>query len=404
MLKNLPVIGPSLTTLEAYEAVGNLDQYIDYVNLHMYQWGYWPGNDGWDNKSGIPSITWYVNNLVPQQSPSGKRVQSTETGYQDDIQNAGLSEEADGKYTARIFTEFFRRGIYRTFRYELVNQNIPGKEGAFGLLCNDLSEKPSFRAVKNLITTLSDKGPIFEPSTLNYVLNGSIDNVRQILFQKRNGNFYLMVWLEVSSWDFNTQINLYPPPQQVVLTLQDSNRISNAMLYTFNNSGDVNTFNLTINNNQMTFNVTDKITILKLSNNSASILPGIYRLTPKTVLHSSFQSQYWGGFNQQWVIEPVDNSYYRLINRASGQVLDVANCNANNGGVIQLNDWLESDCQKWKFEPLPNGYYRVTPKHAQDQCLDIDLCSSTASAKVQQWSWLNTDCQYWKLDWIAPAV
>jgi hypothetical protein len=63
------------------------------------------------------------------------------------------------------------------------------------LLRNDLSEKPSFRAVKNLITILSDKGPSFGPDTLNYVLNGSIEYIRQILFQKRNGDFYLMVWL-----------------------------------------------------------------------------------------------------------------------------------------------------------------------------------------------------------------
>jgi hypothetical protein len=321
MLRNLPVIEPSLTSLEAYKAVGNLDQYINYVNLHMYQWGYWPGTDRWDNKNGTPSITWYLNDLVPQQSPSGKRVQSTETGYQDDIQNDGLSEEADGKYTARIFTEFFRRSIYRTYRYELVNQDIPGKEGAFGLLRGDLSEKPSFRAVKNLITTLSDKGPDFEPGALNYVLNGSMANVRQILFQKRNDNFYLMVWMEVSSWGFNAHIDLYPLQQQVILTLQDGNRISSAMLYTFNNSADVNICNLTINNNQVIFNVTDKINILKLSNNSASILHGLYRLTPKNALQSCLestgdrndvaviQSHCRNSFNQQWIVEPIGSGF-----------------------------------------------------------------------------------------------
>ncbi len=168
------------------------------------------------------------------------------------------------------FAEFFRRGIYRTYKYELVNQDILGKEGMFGLLRNDLSEKPSFRAVKNLITILSDKGPSFEPDALNYALNGSMDNVRQILFQKRNGDFYLLVWLEVSSWNVSAKIDLYPPPQQVVLTLQDSNKISSAILYAFNNNADVNTSNLTINNNQVTFHVTDNISIIKLSNSSTT--------------------------------------------------------------------------------------------------------------------------------------
>jgi hypothetical protein len=277
MLRNVPIIGPSLTSIEAYEAVGNMDRYIDYVNLHLYQWGYWPGNEGWNGKGAIPSITWYFNNLAHLQSPSGKLVQTTETGYQDNLQHAGLSELADGKYAARAFAEFFRRGIYRTFKYELVNQGIPGAEGAFGLLRNDLSEKPSFRAVKNLITILSDKGPSFQPGTLNYMLNGSMDNVRQMLFQKRNGDFYLMVWTEVSCWNFTTQVDLYPSPQRVVLTLQDSIKISYIILYALNNSGDINIFNLPINNHQVIFNATDTISIIKLSNNSSSILDTLYR-------------------------------------------------------------------------------------------------------------------------------
>jgi hypothetical protein len=46
MLRNLPIIGPSLTSLEAYETVSNLDPYIDYVNQHMYQRTFWPGFGG----------------------------------------------------------------------------------------------------------------------------------------------------------------------------------------------------------------------------------------------------------------------------------------------------------------------------------------------------------------------
>jgi hypothetical protein len=80
--------------------VGNLDEYIDYVNLHMYQLTFWPDNNGW-SVNGSRNITWYLD---------------------------------------------------------------------YGLLRNDLSEKPSFRAVKNLITILCDKGPNFEPDKLNYVL------------------------------------------------------------------------------------------------------------------------------------------------------------------------------------------------------------------------------------------
>lgn len=59
-LKNLPVIGPSLTKMEAYQAVGDSDQYIDYVNLHLYQGTRWSGNNGWGNR-GYDSITWALS-------------------------------------------------------------------------------------------------------------------------------------------------------------------------------------------------------------------------------------------------------------------------------------------------------------------------------------------------------
>jgi hypothetical protein len=383
ILRNIPVIGPSLVFLESYEAVGNGDSYIDYGNQHMYQWTFWPGFAGGDT-NGSRSITWYLDKLALLQSPSGKRVQATEAGYTNYVEVVGLSEEADGKYMPRVFAEFFRRGVYRTYKYELVNQGQPGREGVYGLLRNDLSEKPSFRAVKNLIAILSDKGPSFEPDTLSYVLNGSMDNVRQILFQKRNGDFYLMVWLEVSSWDVNAKIDLYPPPQQVVLTLQGSNRISSATLYAFNNNADVNTTNLTINNNQVTFNVTDKISIIKLSNSStSSISHGVYRLTSKDGFHSC---------HQLIVVGPMGDGFYRLTNRANGQVLHLNECKTN-------------DCQKWKFELLSDGYYRITSKNAHDQCLGVRQCSLTGSIPTERRLWSNTDCEhYWKLDWIASTV
>jgi hypothetical protein len=263
-LKNLPIIGPSLTSLGAYEAVGNLDLYLDYVNLHMYQGYHYPGTNGTD-ENGTLSVTWFLNKLARIQSPSGKSVQATESGYHTFGPPNAISEEADGKYAIRVFAEFFRRGVYRSSKYELVDEGQAGPEGNFGLLRNDLSEKPSFRALKSLISILSDKGSSLKPSTLNYILNGSMDNVRQILFQKRTGDFCLMVWLEVASWNTPTHSDLYPPPQQVVLTLQENKAISSATLYAFNNTADVNTYNLTIADNQVTFNATDKISILKLS-------------------------------------------------------------------------------------------------------------------------------------------
>ena len=276
ILKYLPVIGPSLTSEQAYETVGDWDQYMDYANIHLYQGNRYPGTEGWSDQ-GQGSITWFLNFLARHQSPSGKRIQATEGGYHNIYTSYGLSEEAEGKYAGRMFAEFFRRGIYRTYWYELVDEGQPGPEGAFGLLRNNVSEKPAFRAVKNLITILNDKGPNFEVDSLNYVFDGSMNDMRQILFQKCNGDFYLMIWLEASSWNPQTSTDLYPPPQEVLLTLLNNHNVSNATLYVFNNSADINTFILPINNNQVTLNVTDKISIIKLSNHTTLISVDIYQ-------------------------------------------------------------------------------------------------------------------------------
>jgi hypothetical protein len=263
-VKNLPIIGPSLTSQASCEAVGDLDQYIDHPNLHIYQW-YWPGFSN-VNDTGHAGLTWYFNFEARYQSPSHKPIYATESGYTNYIPQGGISEEAEGKYMARLYAELFRRGVVRTCQYELVDEDKQGREGLFGLLRLNITEKPAFRAVKTLITILSDKGPDFQPASLNYAFDGNVSNIRHILFHKRNGVFYIMVWLELSSWDVQAKIDLYPPPQEVVLTIFANYNAVNATIYAFDNNADLSTSVAPIDNFQVRLNVTDKITIIELSN------------------------------------------------------------------------------------------------------------------------------------------
>ncbi|CAF1545567.1 unnamed protein product [Adineta ricciae] len=450
-LKNIPVIGPSFGPYESYHAVGNLDPYIDYVNQHMYYWTYWPGFSGFDS-NGSYSIDWYLNLLTPEQSPSRKPIQATETGHTTFTDLGGVSEEADGKYTLRILAEFFRRGIYRSYKYEFIDQSLPDREGFFGLLRNNLTEKPSFRALKNLISLLNDKGSAFTPASLNYTLTGNLANVRQLLFQKRNGDFYLMVWNEVSSWDVARKFNLYPSPQQLQLSVQGNYTLTEATLYAFNNNADVDVSTLPVINNQVTFSSTDKISVLRLKSGTSSTTSavsttsttstvsttstastvsttstastvstnaafgGVYRITPKFAPQAALyaaneqnyafisQIYYSGATNQQWILEPLGGDFYRIKNRVGGRVLSVLDCNAYDGGAVQLYDWSNTDCQKWKVEALSNGYYRLTPKHALNQCLDIPMCSTVGGILIHQWSWSNSDCQQWQLQRLESTI
>ena len=85
-----------------------------------------------------------------------------------------------------------------------------------------------------------------------------------------------MIWPEVPSSDVDAHINLYPPAQEVLLTLLNDHNISSAILYALNNTTDVNISILPINNNEMFLNVTDKISFMKLNSRNNSILHNLY--------------------------------------------------------------------------------------------------------------------------------
>lgn len=164
---------------------------------YIYQ-TYWPGFSN-INDTGHAGLTWYSNFVARQQSPSRKSIHATEVGYTNYIPDLGVSEEAEEKYMARLYAELFRRGVVRTCQYELVDEDKQGREGLFGLLRLNITEKPAFRALKTLITLLSDKRPDFKPDSFNYAFDGNITGIRHMPLQKRNGAFYIMYWLEVAS-------------------------------------------------------------------------------------------------------------------------------------------------------------------------------------------------------------
>lgn len=236
-LKKKTLLAPSLTSTEAYRKVGDLSAYCDVANIHPYRSSRHPdtaawGGDGYGNLERA---------LLPQaavQAP-GKPIQATETGYsQGRGDNRYLPEAVDARYTLRLYTEFFRRGIARTFKYEFVDQGqelTRNKEGAlvenrdgegrFGLIANDLRPKPAFLALKNLLTLLRETPPApgaaaaFRPASLDFTLEGAPADVRSVLLQKRDGDFYLLLWREAPSADPDTRVQFDVPVAPVTLVL-----------------------------------------------------------------------------------------------------------------------------------------------------------------------------------------
>lgn len=234
----VPLFGPSFTSEEAYATVGDLSSSIDAGNVHWYLAGRHPETEGW-GPNGYGSRGWVIDALAKRQSPSDPLV-ATEGGYST-ATGAGpeyVPETVHAKYMPRLYLHAFNGGFERFCSYEFVDEREdPEKtdpEANFGLLRNDLSEKPAYTALRNLIGLLEDPRPdsavarladYFRglvrsaPGSLDYALGGDTTDVEQTLLLKRDGTFYLVLWVAKPSWDPIEGGEIRVPSQRVTLTL-----------------------------------------------------------------------------------------------------------------------------------------------------------------------------------------
>ncbi|MGI0483956.1 PA14 domain-containing protein [Pantanalinema rosaneae CENA516] len=250
--QDIAVIGPSFVYGDSSQAMGDLSQWVDYGNMHPYNYPSYPGNGNLNQEMSTRSLPFRNLPMI-----------ATEAGYHtaDTTNDRAVSEAVQGKYIPRVFLNNFNQGIYRTFSYELIDQKpIPHDgEANFGILRYDGSPKPAFTAVKNLIQLLDDTETNFTPGTLNYRLSGNTNYLQQTLLQKQNGDFYLVLWLEVPSTDQVTS-------HQVTLTLNTA--IEQATTYLPNESADA--MAQVTSPTQLTLTVPDSPLVVKLTPRSTS--------------------------------------------------------------------------------------------------------------------------------------
>ena len=257
-LKGRPVLAPSMAHAANAPKVGDLSPFITYGNMHPY-----PG--GWNPNRSLEGY-----NLDNTRKISGaKTVWATETGYHNAMgQKPGghnaAPEAATAKYGPRLVAEYFRLGIGRAYFYELLDQGTwpDEQEENFGLLRNDLSEKPIYRALRATIQLLKDRGPARRTGSLDYELAGETTDVRNVLLQKRDGRFYLLLWQEVPSYDVTTRALLNPPPRTIRLTLNTPVRRLRAFQPTTDGTKAVRTASRP---RSLTLEVPDHLLILELT-------------------------------------------------------------------------------------------------------------------------------------------
>jgi hypothetical protein len=257
----VPVIGPTFTVKQSYAQIGNISPWIADNGLHVYFGGRNPGSFGWGNGDAAGhaygSIAWWLDNA--NTDAPGKPSIVTETGYLSppEVRPYELPESVEAKYVPRTALEMFNYGIVRSYFYELLdNASHPG----YGLLRPDFSPKPAFTSLANLIAVLNDPGPAFRPWWLDYHLAGGSPLVHHLLLQKRDRTYYMVFWIEASSYDPVTNQYIWVPSQNVTLTLKNA-AAETAMA--FDDEGNVHTTDLK-SAQAVTLAVTDNIMIVKI--------------------------------------------------------------------------------------------------------------------------------------------
>ncbi|MDQ5807701.1 MAG: hypothetical protein M3320_03400, partial [Actinomycetota bacterium] len=215
-LAGLPIVGPSLVRRSSRDALGDVAAHADHGNLHAYAGGRPP------SQAKLADEWWLAQKVTGTLPPW-----VTEAGFHD-AHNAttgqpAVPEDVAAAYTLRTLLEHFRFGVPRTYLYELVDQK-PDPAGTdpeqhFGLLRNDLSEKPAFSALRNLLAVLGRPAAPGELEPVDITLDGDLDGLAALLLQEPGGRYRLVVWNTASLWDTQQRVRTPVPARAVGITI-----------------------------------------------------------------------------------------------------------------------------------------------------------------------------------------
>jgi hypothetical protein len=191
--KRIMVYGPSVVNLASLSQVGDLSQYMDYGSVHDYSGGY------------NLAPTSIVSTLTSEATMSGsKPVRATENGYSTGTTGQGMPNVVMLDYAQRLFFKQFANNVSRTMWYQFLDQNATPNDywNQSGLMTGTFAPKPAYVGLKNIIGLLKDQTPYTTRTALNVTFGGQApyENLTQLLLQKNDGSYYLVVWSDVSEW------------------------------------------------------------------------------------------------------------------------------------------------------------------------------------------------------------
>jgi hypothetical protein len=182
-------------------------QYADFANPHNYvsstrkiytdnqAWNAADPtlNGPWDGLFVEYGLTWrgHFRGYAARDLMTLPRVTS-ETGW-DSASDLG-GEKVQGAVLVNTYLAQFKRGWRYTFIYQL--RDGEGGTGNQGLFHSDSTPKLAATYIHNLTAILADDRPTESPGHLSYSIVNSPATVHDLLLQKSNGAFELVVWDE----------------------------------------------------------------------------------------------------------------------------------------------------------------------------------------------------------------
>ncbi|MBC2665145.1 glycosyl hydrolase [Novosphingobium flavum] len=107
-----------------------------------------------------------------------------------------ITEEVHGRSLLTLYLAQFRRGYSYTSVYLLRDRTDEAGNQAFGFFRRDYSPRPAALYLHNLTTILADRGRIGRPGRLDYAIANRPETVHELLLQRRDGAFQLVIWGE----------------------------------------------------------------------------------------------------------------------------------------------------------------------------------------------------------------
>jgi hypothetical protein len=191
-------------------------RFADYANVHNYvsavRGGY-ADNQAW--QAADPTLSGRFDGLYGNYGRTWKRHfrgysnaelealarVTTETGW--DAASPG-DERLQGTVLVNTYLAQFKRGWRYTFIYQLGEGE--GGGGNQGLFHQDWTPKLAATYIHNLTSILADDSPVRTPAGLGYSIADARSTVHDLLLQKSDGGFELIIWGEQVTGDSNVVV------------------------------------------------------------------------------------------------------------------------------------------------------------------------------------------------------